>query len=104
MFIRNVDGQGLLLERDSVQPATAGGLKAFITSTYGLPREEIYLEQENKTLSDQELMSAMTQSTIHVKLRILGGKGGFGSLLRGQAPKKKYTTNYESCRDLSGRR
>jgi len=39
-------------------------------------------------------------------LRICGGKGGFGSLLRG-APSRvgqKKTTNFEACRDLSGRR
>jgi hypothetical protein len=35
---------------------------------------------------------------------LLGGKGGFGSLLKGQPPNKKRTTNIDSCRDLSGRR
>jgi len=34
---------------------------------------------------------------------ILGGKGGFGSLLRSQRSTKK-TTNFGSCRDISGRR
>ena len=43
---------------------------------------------------------------IDVKLRLLGGKGGFGSLLRGgpQGVKKVSTTNYDACRDLDGRR
>jgi len=31
-------------------------------------------------------------------------KGGFGSLLKGQPPVKKRTNNFDSCRDLSGRR
>jgi hypothetical protein len=35
---------------------------------------------------------------------MLGGKGGFGSLLKGQPPVKKRTNNFDSCRDLSGRR
>lgn len=35
---------------------------------------------------------------------LLGGKGGFGSLLRSMNPKKKGTENFEACRDLSGRR
>lgn len=35
---------------------------------------------------------------------VLGGKGGFGSLLRGQKGRKKKTTNFDACRDLQGRR
>ncbi|KAJ3413290.1 Exportin-2 [Chytridiales sp. JEL 0842] len=39
-------------------------------------------------------------------LRLRGGKGGFGSMLRAQGGRmnSKKTTNFESCRDLSGRR
>ncbi|PVU93146.1 hypothetical protein BB559_003416 [Furculomyces boomerangus] len=43
-----------------------------------------------------------------VKLQVLvsGGKGGFGSMLRAQGGKmsSKKITNFDSCRDLSGRR
>lgn len=35
---------------------------------------------------------------------MLGGKGGFGALLRGQGRDGKVTTNFDACRDLSGRR
>ena len=35
---------------------------------------------------------------------LLGGKGGFGSLLRSQKHWAKKTTNFDSSRDLSGRR
>ncbi|CAH9092988.1 unnamed protein product [Cuscuta epithymum] len=43
---------------------------------------------------------------IHVLLRLRGGKGGFGSLLRGAATKagQKKTNNFDACRDMSGRR
>jgi hypothetical protein len=34
-------------------------------------------------------------------LRLRGGKGGFGSLLRG-AGKQKLTDNFDACRDLHG--
>ena len=34
-------------------------------------------------------------------LRLRGGKGGFGSLLRG-AGKQKLTDNFDACRDLQG--
>lgn len=34
----------------------------------------------------------------------MGGKGGFGSLLRSMKPKIKGDENFDACRDLSGRR
>lgn len=39
-------------------------------------------------------------------LRVRGGKGGFGSLLRGAGSKawQKKTSNFDACRDMSGRR
>ena len=39
-------------------------------------------------------------------MRLCGGKGGFGSLLRGGQPGKmaKKITNFGACRDISGRR
>ncbi|KAH7522879.1 hypothetical protein JRO89_XSUnG0090800 [Xanthoceras sorbifolium] len=45
-------------------------------------------------------------ATIHLVLSLLGGKGGFGSLLRGAATKagQKKTNNFDACRDMSGRR
>lgn len=41
---------------------------------------------------------------VRVLFRLLGGKGGFGSLLRGQKGRGKKTTNMDAMRDLSGRR
>ncbi|KAL2461490.1 Ubiquitin-like superfamily protein [Abeliophyllum distichum] len=43
---------------------------------------------------------------VHLLLRLRGGKGGFGSLLRGAATKagQKKTNNFDACRDMSGRR
>jgi hypothetical protein len=37
-------------------------------------------------------------------LRALGGKGGFGSMLRALGAQIEKTTNHEAMRDLSGRR
>jgi hypothetical protein len=37
-------------------------------------------------------------------LRLPGGKGGFGSMLRAIGAQIEKTTNREACRDLSGRR
>lgn len=38
--------------------------------------------------------------------RLMGGKGGFGSMLRAQGGRMnaQKTTNFEACRDLQGRR
>merc|ERR1719183_244369 len=41
--------------------------------------------------------------TVRILFRLLGGKGGFGALLRGQKGGKK-TTNFDAMRDLTGRR
>ncbi|CAI9101132.1 OLC1v1038390C1 [Oldenlandia corymbosa var. corymbosa] len=45
-------------------------------------------------------------AVVHLLLRLRGGKGGFGSLLRGSATKagQKKTNNFDACRDMSGRR
>ncbi|CAE7351938.1 sde2 [Symbiodinium sp. CCMP2592] len=40
---------------------------------------------------------------VRISFRLLGGKGGFGSLLRSQKGGKK-TTNFDAMRDLNGRR
>jgi hypothetical protein len=37
-------------------------------------------------------------------MRLCGGKGGFGALLRGQGRDGKITDNFDAMRDLSGRR
>jgi len=42
---------------------------------------------------------------IRVLFRLLGGKGGFGALLRKQTNSRgKKTKNFDACRDLTGRR
>ncbi|CAL1531264.1 unnamed protein product [Lymnaea stagnalis] len=42
--------------------------------------------------------------TYHIVPRLLGGKGGFGSMLRAIGAQIEKTTSREACRDLSGRR
>jgi len=43
-------------------------------------------------------------ATFEFPCSLLGGKGGFGSLLRSQKHWAKKTTNFDSSRDLNGRR
>lgn len=50
------------------------------------------------------LLGAQPGGDVHCVLRQLGGKGGFGSMLRAIGAQIEKTTNREACRDLSGRR
>lgn len=45
-----------------------------------------------------------SDSTLHLVLRLRGGKGGFGALLRGLGRDGSKTTNNDAMRDLQGRR
>ena len=55
---------------------------------------------KDRTLQDYGVEQ---DSTLHLVGHLLGGKGGFGSLLRG-AGRAILTDNVDACRDLSGRR
>nr|GMC80447.1 protein SDE2 homolog [Ipomoea batatas] len=72
-----------------------------------IPSDSPYLLQDNQTLN---LTTGHHQSkfpvVVNLLLRLRGGKGGFGSLLRAAATKagQKKTNNFDACRDMSGRR
>ncbi|CAA6671561.1 unnamed protein product [Spirodela intermedia] len=62
-----------------------------------------------REIRDETLISASEDGifpSCSLLLRLRGGKGGFGSLLRGAATKagQKKTNNFDACRDMSGRR
>lgn len=80
-------------------------------------RPEILLTDQNDILqtlyndfklkSNNFYLSKCSETVLQVKLRLPGGKGGFGSQLRAQGNKmssKKRAGNYESCRTLNGQR
>jgi len=79
-----------------------------------MPRQEmrhaIDMEKKSVILDDTPAVYAKKCHvfflTAKLKLHIRGGKGGFGSLLKGQSKQAaaKTTVDFGACRDLSGRR
>jgi hypothetical protein len=81
-------------------------LKCAIARRTGIPECELRLLCNGKDLQPTTALCDLSEdSTVFLlcSLRLLGGKGGFGSLLRGQKAHKK-TTDFSSSRDLNGRR
>lgn len=85
-------------------------LKSHLHSLTQIPPHHQRLLTGTKQIHNQTLITIPTDDsnffTIHLLLRLLGGKGGFGSLLRGAANKagQKKTNNFDACRDMNGRR
>ncbi|XP_018799189.1 PREDICTED: protein SDE2 homolog [Bactrocera latifrons] len=75
-------------------------IKQLISQKFGLSLNELYLEKDGRRLSADDNISGVAQC----RVRVLGGKGGFGSMLRAIGAQIEKTTNREACRDLSGRR
>ncbi|KOB70197.1 Protein SDE2-like protein [Operophtera brumata] len=78
-------------------------LMCFISQKYGVPVEELYTTIDGAKVSD-DLQLAELDKVVRVSSRLVGGKGGFGSMLRAIGAQIEKTTNREACRDLSGRR
>ena len=73
-------------------------------SDLNLNKNNTYLISEGKLLKNNFLLIDYENKIIEVRLRLKGGKGGFGSSLRLQQATKKQTKNFDACRDLQGRR
>ncbi|ESP02293.1 hypothetical protein LOTGIDRAFT_138717, partial [Lottia gigantea] len=61
-----------------------------------------YVVYNGRILQDNE--DIHPDQMYHVIPRLVGGKGGFGSMLRAIGAQIEKTTSREACRDLSGRR
>jgi len=70
----------------------------------GISQKAVYLTHNGRILGTNYEQVIPNGSTVRVKVRLLGGKGGFGSMLRAIGAQIEKTTNREACRDLSGRR
>lgn len=75
-------------------------IKQYVGIKTGMLQTDFYLLLNGKILNQ----NIVKNCNIHIMPRILGGKGGFGSMLRAIGAQIEKTTNREACRDLSGRR
>lgn len=55
-------------------------------------------------LGEKETIEEMIKTPIMMSTKLLGGKGGFGSMLRSMGSRTDKTRNKDACRGLDGRR
>jgi len=66
---------------------------------------EYFISSNGKFLSNSFPLNELYNNQIlTLNKKILGGKGGFGTLLKRQNANKKIKNNVDACRDLTGRR
>jgi hypothetical protein len=121
VLLNTLDGDTrvLRLERAPETPLTLGALRASVEFDQKIPADEQILRVGDRVFGPRADAStrlipldvdearrdegALLPSCA-LLLALSGGKGGFGSLLRGAAKSAGTTTNFNACRDLSGRR
>lgn len=77
-------------------------LNQHIYKSLGITVDEQRLTCNGRELCDESQLQG-DLVLINLNLRLVGGKGGFGSLLRSQKSTKK-TTNFGACRTVDGQR
>ena len=77
-------------------------LNSYMVRNYKLEKNSFKIYENNNLITFQKYLDNSKFYRIEPKLR--GGKGGFGSLLKTQPAIKKKITNFDSCRDLTGKR
>lgn len=107
-FVKLFDNKTVTLQFPIHQNLTSQSIKNQIETLTKIPTEAQNLTLNGKFLSTSVPIppKSLSLSTIYLNFSLLGGKGGFGSLLRGAATKagQKKTNNFDACRDMSGRR
>jgi len=81
---------------------TVESIHQTVSTLENIPPEFFYLTFDGKRLDAHTPLATTMVARLHV--RVCGGKGGFGSMLRAIGARIEKTTNHEACRDLSGRR
>jgi hypothetical protein len=85
------------------------GVKEKVVEAEGIPFGDVYFSLDGRVLRDDDNDFMLPDSPfvllrLHVR-GLLGGKGGFGALLRASTIKvgAKKTDDYTACRDLNGK-
>jgi len=83
-------------------------LRRMISERYLIDVNLIYLRLDGRSIADYDEIGENSSGYIRasIKQSLVGGKGGFGAMLRSLAKQsgKKKTTDFGACRDLNGRR
>jgi len=81
-------------------------LRASVAALMRIPAPLLRLKCGTRDLHDAAALDAAQLAAMPVRLalRLTGGKGGFGAMLRTAGAKNIKTTNFDACRDLNGRR
>ncbi|XP_004306677.1 PREDICTED: protein SDE2 homolog [Fragaria vesca subsp. vesca] len=108
LFVNLLEGKTLNL-KFTTPNVSAASIKHRLHEITKIPLRHQRLLTGTRHLADSDSLTpdaAAQLPTVHLLLRLVGGKGGFGSLLRGAATKagQKKTSNFDACRDMSGRR
>jgi len=82
-------------------PTTKSSLSEILHSLH-LDQDSFYFTCDGRLLGCDDVV--YPNSNLVCNVRLHGGKGGFGSMLRAMGSQIEKTTNREACRDLSGRR
>lgn len=108
LLLRGLDGRTSCL-RFSSSVVTGSLIQDQIATVLRLPTEALLIVTGTTLVHPHTSLSASSDGffpSCTLLARLRGGKGGFGSLLRGAATKagQKKTSNFDACRDMSGRR
>ncbi|KAI5635283.1 telomere stability and silencing domain-containing protein [Phthorimaea operculella] len=87
----------------NIESHDVASLKHKISHQYGVAIEDLYVTINGKIFGDDYVLKT-EENVVRVCTKLVGGKGGFGSMLRAIGAQIEKTTNREACRDLSGRR
>ncbi|XP_078593256.1 splicing regulator SDE2-like [Branchiostoma floridae x Branchiostoma japonicum] len=100
IFVSSLHGRFSCVTVDPTSTGTT--LKRFLCANEGVSTEDLVVTHHGKIVQQEDTIQP--GGVYRVWPRLVGGKGGFGSMLRAIGAQIEKTTNHEACRDLSGRR
>eukprot|EP00245_Coleochaete_scutata_P006034 TRINITY_DN20146_c0_g1_i1.p1 TRINITY_DN20146_c0_g1~~TRINITY_DN20146_c0_g1_i1.p1 ORF type:complete len:395 (-),score=112.31 TRINITY_DN20146_c0_g1_i1:542-1726(-) len=106
VLLRGLDGRTQCLQFKARQLSVVE-LKVRLQEIHGIPTSCQRIVTGTRELHNDSILHASENGLFPfctLLLRLVGGKGGFGSLLRGAGQNVKKTSNFDACRDMSGRR